>query len=135
MKYLRGILKKYGIEYETGTRLQELFKRLITFAQGRGLIQSDMSERIIKSTASILDSYDTVRNNQTLAHDNEILKPAESLLILSNVCSTIKFIQTIEKEIKPTEKDNSEDSPFSPDEIEAAGDAWIQLEIDKMRGK
>ncbi len=41
----------------------------------------------------------------------------------------------MENEIKPTDEKNPEDSPFSQEEIDAAGDAWIQLEIDKMRGK
>jgi len=40
-----------------------------------------MTERILKSSISILDAFNDVRNNKSLAHDNPVLNRNESLLI------------------------------------------------------
>jgi hypothetical protein len=61
------------------------------------LIDSLMTERILKSSISILEAFNDVRNNQSLAHDNPILNYNESILIFNNVSSAIKFIESIEQ--------------------------------------
>ena len=35
----------------------------------KGMIQSKMTAEILKSSARVLDEFNQVRNNQTLAHD------------------------------------------------------------------
>ena len=57
-----------------------------------------MTARILKYSTKILDSFNDVRNNRSLAHDNPILNYHESVLIFNNVSSAIKFIESIEKE-------------------------------------
>jgi hypothetical protein len=51
-----------------------------------------MTERILKSSISILEAFNDVRNNQSIAHDNPILNYNESVLIFNHVSSAIKFI-------------------------------------------
>ena len=60
-------------------------------------IESQMSERILKSSISILESFNNVRNNQSFAHDNPVLNYNESILIFNNVSSSIRFIESIEE--------------------------------------
>ena len=55
-----------------------------------------MTERILKSSISIMEAFNTVRNEQSHAHDNPVLSYDESLLVLSHVTSSIRFIQAIE---------------------------------------
>jgi len=80
------------------------------------MIESEMTERILKSSISILESFNTVRNNQSFAHDNPILNYNESLLIFNNIASAIKFLETIEQageEIKKAESSEPEfEIPF-----------------------
>jgi hypothetical protein len=72
--------------------------------RNKGLIESVMTERILKSSISILEAFNGVRNDQSLAHDNEILNYQESVLIFNNVTSSIKFLQRIEEEISTSPK-------------------------------
>lgn len=81
------------------------------------LIESEMTERILKSSISVMEAFNKVRNDQSFAHDNEILTYNESLLIFNNIANVIRFIEAIEKENKPIQKEESEngddwDLPF-----------------------
>lgn len=64
-----------------------------------GFLAADMTERILKSTISILEAFNHVRNNQSFAHDNELLGYDESLLIFNNVCAIIRFLEAVEDRI------------------------------------
>ena len=55
-----------------------------------------MTERILKSSISVFDSFNAVRNDHSLAHDNEMLGPDEAQLILDYVISCIRFVQSVE---------------------------------------
>ena len=80
-----------------------------------------MALLIMKSSISLLDSFNDVRNNQSLAHDNQILNYDESVLIFNNIINLIKFIENIESkndknipEVTTTNVDDIrlEDIPF-----------------------
>ena len=64
-----------------------------------GQIDSEMTERILKSSISVPEAFNDVRNNQSFAHDNPVLNYDESLLIFNNVTSTLGFIRAIERGI------------------------------------
>jgi hypothetical protein len=59
-----------------------------------------MAEKILKYSINVIEAFNDIRNNKSFAHDNSVLNYQESVLILSNVSSTIKFIESIEGEIK-----------------------------------
>ena len=42
-----------------------------------------------------MDAFNKVRNEQSYAHDNEVLDYNESLLIFSHVTSSIRFIEAL----------------------------------------
>jgi hypothetical protein len=65
-----------------------------------GHLESLMTERILKSSISVLEAFSDVRNNKSLAHDNPILNYEESLLIFNHVASSIRFIKSIEARTK-----------------------------------
>jgi hypothetical protein len=60
-----------------------------------------MTERILKSSISIMEAFNRVRNNHSYAHDNSILNYSESLLIFAHVTSSIRFIDSIENKSNP----------------------------------
>ena len=62
-----------------------------------GAIETQMTERILKSSIANLDAFNAVRNEHSFAHDNPILNYEESLLIFNNVMSAIRFIQALER--------------------------------------
>jgi hypothetical protein len=64
-----------------------------------GHLESEMTERILKSSISTLDAFNKVRNEQSLAHDNRILNYDEALLIYTHVASAIRFVEGLERRI------------------------------------
>jgi 5-methylcytosine-specific restriction endonuclease McrBC regulatory subunit McrC len=81
------------------------------------LIESRMTETILKTSISVMEAFNDVRNNRSLAHDNDILNEGESLLIFNNVTSLIRFVWALEQSIsKPQDVTAAvlmdEDIPF-----------------------
>jgi hypothetical protein len=96
-KFVRTACARQGIAVDKDNPLHSAFGQYVKLLRKQGLIRSEMTERILKTQIGILESFNDVRNNQSLAHDNKILSYNESLLIVNNVCSAIRFIQRIEE--------------------------------------
>jgi len=98
VKYTKKLCDKHGMSYDKNKPLHSLFGEYVKYQRQNRFIESEMTERILKSSISILESFNDVRNNKSLAHDNPILNYHESVLIFNNVSSAIKFIEAIEAE-------------------------------------
>jgi hypothetical protein len=90
------LCEKHAIEHDRNKPLHSLFGEYVKYLKQHDLIESQMTERILKASISILEAFNDVRNNQSFAHDNPILNYHESILIFNNVASAIRFIQSIE---------------------------------------
>lgn len=97
VKYIRSICAKYGLETDREKPLHSLVGEYIKRAKAAGRIESEMTERILKSTISVMESFNRVRNEHSLAHDNPILSFDESLLIFNHITFTVRFIESIER--------------------------------------
>ena len=114
-RYLRHICAERSIEVIKQKPLHSLMGEYIKRLDAEGDIETLMTKRILKSSISILESFNQVRNDHSLAHDNPILNYEESMLIFSNIVSAIRFIQALErKEYKQenAEQDIEDDLPF-----------------------
>jgi len=114
IKYVRQLCDNHQVSYNKETPLHSLFGGYVKKLVKDGLVESTMTERILKSSISVLEAFNGVRNNQSFAHDNEILNYNESILIFNNVSNVIRFLETIEKP-KTKEKETDEewvDLPF-----------------------
>lgn len=80
--------------------LHSIFGEYVKALREGGHLESQMAERILKSSISVLESFNDVRNNKSLAHDNPILNYEESLLIFNHVAASIRFIKALELKIK-----------------------------------
>jgi len=98
VKYTKKLCDKHGISYDKSKPLHSIFGEYVKYLRQNNFVDSQMTERILKSSISILEAFNDVRNNKSLAHDNPILNYHESVLIFNNVSSSIKFIEAIEKE-------------------------------------
>jgi hypothetical protein len=151
VKYIRQLCTRHAIPFNHKTPLHSLFGLYVKYLEQHSLIESGMSKIILKSSITVLDSYNSVRNNQSLAHANPLLNRDESLLICSDIFSLIKFVKSIEDKLAERKKQEQakreqdkqrartkvsiSDEEYSDEEIEAAGDAWIQSQIDIRKGK
>ena len=93
IKFMRNACEPHGIEISRGKPLHSIFGKYVHALRAGGHFESTMTERILKSSISVLDAFNEVRNNKSLAHDNPILNYEESLLIFNHVAASIRFIK------------------------------------------
>lgn len=97
MKFMRTLCEKRGIATPQEKPLHSLVGEYIKVIKDEGLIETEMTERILKSSISTMEAFNRVRNQQSLAHDNPLLAYEESLLIFNHVASSIRFIRALEE--------------------------------------
>lgn len=96
-KFLRELCRLHSIDYSKDESLNAIFGKYIKFLLVSKFIESEMSEKILRFSIQVIQAFNDIRNNKSLAHDNPILNYQESILIFNNVSATIKFIQFIEE--------------------------------------
>jgi len=116
--YIRSLCEKHEINYEKKESLNAIFGKYVKNLVKLKKIESEMTIKILKFSISILDSFNYIRNNKSLAHDNEkIAEYSESILIFNNINSLVKFIQVLEEkfdseQISPQPFIEEENLPF-----------------------
>lgn len=90
----------HGISITRNKPLHSVFGEYVKALRNGEHLESAMTERILKSSISVLEAFNDVRNNKSLPRDNPILNYAESLLIFSHVAASIRFIKALETKIK-----------------------------------
>lgn len=115
VKYVRQLCLNHELSHEKDEPINSLFGKYVKYLTINNLIESVMTEKILKFSITIIDAFNDVRNNKSFAHDNPILNYYESILIFNNISNTIKFIETIENKIqnsKQPQETNWTDLPF-----------------------
>ncbi|MDR6539468.1 abortive infection family protein [Variovorax soli] len=115
IKFVRIACEPHGIDVSRDKPLHSVFGEYVRALRAAGHLESVMAERILKSGISVLESFNDVRNNQSLAHDNPILNYEESLLIFNHVAASIRFIKSLETRIRAPARDEGwadDDVPF-----------------------
>lgn len=95
-KFIRTLAEKRGVVTDRSKPLHSIFGEYVKALRNAGLIESEMTERILKSSISTMEAFNKVRNEESLAHDNPTLNYDESLLIFNHVCSAVRFIKALE---------------------------------------
>lgn len=95
MKRFGYLLDIHGVTWE---RQEPLHSRVGKYAK---VIEStyqmhDTSRQIIKSSIGIFDKFNHVRNNGSLAHDNDLLFHAEARFIFDSITSILRFVKCLE---------------------------------------
>ena len=108
-KYIKALCKKHDITIKEHLSLHKILGLYIKNLEGSQYIESNMSIRIIKSSIALMDAFNEVRNNQSLAHDNPVLNYSESVFIFNAVTNTIKFIKDLEHTIDKDNEDEIDD--------------------------
>lgn len=115
IKYFRVLCNKHEIKTEREKPLHSMAGEYVKALKKEGLIESDMTERILKSSISVMEAFNKVRNEQSYAHDNEVLNYNESLLIFGHVTCLIRFIQALETrntECEDNHEGENDENPF-----------------------
>mgnify|MGYP006426515703 CR=1 FL=1 len=112
VRYVRVLAEERGIEVTENKPLHSLFGELVKAFKQNDEIESEMAERILKMTISTMESFNHVRNQRSLAHDNSLLGYNEALFIFCHVSSVVRFLRSITEEQEAEEEVFKEEFPF-----------------------
>lgn len=110
-KFLRVVCERRGINATRDKPLHSLMGEYVKALRATGLLSSEMTELILKSSISTLAAFSDVRNNQSLAHDNTLLANHEALYIFSHVASLVRFLQVIDPSTRMVDQFTDVDLP------------------------
>jgi hypothetical protein len=111
-KYIGVLAGREDISNPKDKPLHSLFGEVIKALKARGAIETEMAERILKSTISTFESFNTVRNERSFAHPNPLLSYDEALLIFRHVASAIRFLRTVAEQDDGPDGRPDNDLPF-----------------------
>ena len=97
---MRSLCAERGIDVSRDKPLHSLFGEYLKRLREAGLVESEMSSRILKSSISVLEAFNDVRNNRSLAHDNPILGYEEALLIFNHIAAAMRFLRSADRRIQ-----------------------------------
>ena len=103
-KFIRQLCDNHNIEIKKDESLNAIFGKYVKFIVANEKIESQMTERILRYSIHVIESFNDIRNNKSFAHDNPILNYSESVLIFNNVTNSIKFIESVETKIEQENK-------------------------------
>jgi len=115
VRYMKVLCETHGIATDRDKPLHSMVGEYVKCLRQENRVESEMTERILKSTISTLEAFNRVRNDHSFAHDNPILNYEESLLIYNHVTSSIRFIDAIEREKAVTS--SKEEESFIDDDL------------------
>ncbi len=113
-KLLRALCEKNGITTERDKPLHNLFGSYVKKLRDAGHIESEMTDRILKSNIAVMEAFNHVRNNQSLAHDNPLLNHNEASLIFNHVINTLRFVRELEGTFRRREATSKKNTPRKP---------------------
>lgn len=98
LKFIRTLYERhFGRPPTRDATANSLLGEFANDLRQKQLIQSKMASEILKSSARVLDEFNNVRNNQSLAHDNpELINKREAYFIYQSVAASIRFLRELE---------------------------------------
>lgn len=101
-KYLRGICAKHGISTDDSSGdiypLHSLAGILTKYYKANNVFQSEFIKQALKMSISSFEKYNKIRNDQSYAHDNDVLNNIESAYVVRIITATLTLIHEIENQ-------------------------------------
>lgn len=95
MKRFAHLLENRGVLCDWNDPLHSRVGKYLKELQ-REISLHEISERIIKSSISIFEQFNDVRNHQSFAHDNTLIGKAEARFIFDAISAILRFIKSFE---------------------------------------
>lgn len=89
------LLEKRDIAWDRGEPLHSRVGKYVKALQAERSL-SDMTVQIIKNANGVFDKFNGLRNNHSLAHDNELIDNAEARFIFDSVSAILRFVSAID---------------------------------------
>jgi len=97
MKKFAHLLEKRGESCTREDPLHSRFGKYIKAVEKEHVLR-DISKLVMKSSISIFERFNQVRNNESFAHDNDLVDKAEARFIFDTITAILRFIKTTEAE-------------------------------------
>ena len=99
MRLFDYLLRQKNIKVSRDDPLHSRVGKYVKFLENKHAL-STFTKRSLKSSISLFESFNDVRNNSSLAHDNELLGQEEALLVFSMIHANLNFIRSIERNLQ-----------------------------------
>lgn len=96
MKKFADLLKRDGVTVCHNEALHSRAGRYINNLRQTAQI-GEYSAKIAKSAIHVMEQFNQVRNNQSLAHDNKMLSLAEGRYVFETVLSLLRFVKALDE--------------------------------------
>lgn len=96
MKKFADLLQADGVDVSPRDTLHGRAGRYINALRRAGQI-GEVSDQIAKSATQIFERFNDVRNNRSLAHDNQLLGKAEGRYVFETILSLLRFIRALDE--------------------------------------
>ena len=114
-RFLRNVCSKYKIETKNNAGVNLPIHSLMGMLKGyyieNDIIDSTFTIEALKINISLIDKYNNVRNNESFAHDNDVMNKIEAKYAVKTITNLLILIDEIEKYIDSC-VEISEDMPF-----------------------
>ena len=104
MRFGRQLCTAAEVEVDRNTPLNAIFGGYVRRLRDLGYVQTKMTQSILKASINVLEAFNDVRNNHTLAHDNPTLNRGESQLIVNHIAATVRFLRDLSLRIEADKK-------------------------------
>ena len=115
VRYVRSLTKKHDVEPDRSKSLTSTFGEYVKVLRQGGQIASPVTERILKTSISVLEALNTVRNEQSLAHDNPLLNYDEANYVFRSIANLVEFLDAIDPLGTATEQPKESHLPWDDD--------------------
>jgi hypothetical protein len=95
MKKFAHLLRGKGLEVHENDTLNSRAGRLFNpLRRERGV--RPISDKIMRTTVETFELFNEIRNNESLAHDNDLVAPPEARFIFDAIVNLLRFLKSIE---------------------------------------
>jgi hypothetical protein len=95
MKKFGYLLDGHGVTWDRSEPLHSRAGKYVKALEATHPLR-DVSRQIIKNAIGILDKFNHVRNNDSLAHDNDLPDDAEARFIFDSIVAILRFLKSVE---------------------------------------
>jgi Abortive infection C-terminus len=89
------LLDERGVVWDRDEPLQSRVGKYVKAVHTEKPLQ-EMTLQILKNSIGVFDKFNHVRNNQSLAHDNNLLHKAEARFIFDSVSAVLRFVRSVD---------------------------------------
>ena len=95
MKKFAHLLEQHKLPFGKDEPLQSRAGKYIKAIETESKVR-DISLKIMKSSISVFDSFNHIRNNESFAHDNDLVDRLEARFIFDSIANILRFIKGFE---------------------------------------